>query len=83
MAQGGFMASYIRKDDKTHANLDANQVALGYTYFLSKRTSLYASVARIHNTAKAGARTGFYRVGNATEQGLGSRAYNFGVRHAF
>jgi predicted porin len=80
---GRFMASYIRKNDKTDANLDANQVALGYTYFLSKRTSLYASVARIHNTAKAGARTGFYRVGNATEQGLGSRAYNFGVRHAF
>ncbi|RIX76062.1 porin [Acidovorax cavernicola] len=78
-----FMASYIRKNDRTFANNDANQIALGYTYFLSKRTSLYASIARIHNNAKAGAATGFYRVGNATEQGLGNRAYNFGIRHAF
>ncbi|KQX86720.1 porin [Variovorax sp. Root473] len=78
-----FMASYIRKDDRTSANNDANQIALGYTYFLSKRTSLYASIARIHNNARAGAATGFYRVGNATEQGLGSRAYNVGIRHAF
>lgn len=80
---GRFMASYIRKDDKTAANFDANQWAFGYLYFLSKRTTLYTSIARIDNNAPATSKTGFYRVGNATEQGLGSRAFNFGIRHAF
>lgn len=81
--QGRFMASYIRKDDRTAANYDANQVAFGYVYYLSKRTNLYYSIARIDNNAAPGSPTGFYRVGNATEQGLGSRAYNFGMRHVF
>lgn len=80
---GRFMASYIRKDDRTLDNNDANQWAVGYMHNLSRRTALYASIARIHNNARAGAATGFYRVGNATEQGLGSRALNFGMRHAF
>lgn len=80
---GRFMASYIRKNDRTPTNHDASQLALGYTHALSKRTSLYASIARIDNNAAAGSATGFYRVGNATEQGLGDRAYNVGVRHAF
>lgn len=80
---GKFMASYIRKDDRTVANFDASQWAVGYMYFLSKRTTLYTSIARIDNNASATSKTGFYRVGNATEQGLGSRAFNFGIRHAF
>ncbi|RDI24360.1 porin [Pseudacidovorax intermedius] len=80
---GRFLASYIRKDDRTLANNDANQWAVGYVHNLSRRTALYVSIARIHNNAPAGSATGFYRVGNATEQGLGSRAFNVGVRHAF
>lgn len=80
---GRFMASYIRKNDRTLANHDANQWAVGYTHNLSKRTALYASIARIHNNTKAGSNTGFYRVGNSTEQGLGNRAFNVGMRHAF
>ena len=80
---GRFMASYIDKDDRTAANNDARQYALGYIHSLSKRTSLYTSVARIRNKAIAGAPTGFYRVGNATEQGLGDRAFNVGIRHVF
>ncbi|MDM0116924.1 porin [Variovorax sp. J22R133] len=77
------MASYIHKDDKTAANNDAKQIALGYLYYLSKRTNFYSSVARIDNNAVAGAPTGFYRVGNATEQGLGDKAFNAGIRHVF
>ncbi|MDM0024354.1 porin [Variovorax saccharolyticus] len=80
---GRFMASYIQKDDKTAADSDANQVAFGYLYYLSKRTNLYYSIARIDNSKIAGTTTSFYRVGNATEQGLGSRAFNFGMRHIF
>ena len=80
---GRFMASYIKKDDRTAANSDANQVAFGYLYYLSKRTNLYYSIARIDNSKIAATTTSFYRVGNATEQGLGSRAFNFGMRHIF
>jgi predicted porin len=35
---GSIMASYIRKNDKTANNQDADQWALGYLYSLSKRT---------------------------------------------
>jgi len=81
--QGRFIASYIRKDDRTPQNFDANQIAFGYLYFISKRTNFYTSIARIDNNAPAGSKTGFYRVGNATEQGIGSRAFNLGIRHLF
>lgn len=80
---GRFMASYIRKNDRTASDEDASQWAIGYTHALSRRTSLYTSIARIDNSAAPTSKTGFYRVGNATEQGLGSRGLNFGVRHVF
>ena len=83
IGQGKLLASYIRKDDRTAANYDANQLAIGYVHNLSKRTALYTSIARIHNHALAGNKQGFYRVGNSTEQGSGSRAFNIGIRHAF
>lgn len=72
------LASYIRKDDKTSLNQDANQWALGYTYALSKRTSLYSSYARIDNKNGAG-----YTVGNNTRVGSGDQAFNLGLRHSF
>lgn len=72
------LASYIRKDDRTANNQDANQWAIGYTYALSKRTSVYSSYAKISNKNGAG-----YTVGNNTEAGSGDQAYNLGVRHSF
>lgn len=72
------MASYIRRDDDSAADRDANQWALGYSYALSKRTDLYAAYARISN--KNGAT---FTVGNGSEGGSGNRAFNFGVRHTF
>jgi predicted porin len=77
-AAGTLMASYIRKNDKTGFNQDADQVALGYSYALSKRTSTYVAYARIKN--KSGAA---YTVGNAAEVGSGNKAFNIGLRHAF
>lgn len=73
-----FMASYIRKDDKTVANADANQFALGYTYALSKRTNVYTSYARISNNKGAN-----YTVGDATDAGSGNKTLNVGIRHKF
>ena len=73
-----FIASYINKNGRSAANLDADQLGLGYTYAHSKRTNLYAAWASIDN--KNGAP---YTVGNNSEIGSGDRAVNLGVRHTF
>ncbi|MCH8620352.1 porin [Undibacterium sp. TS12] len=75
---GKLMLSYIRKNDKSSLNQDASQLAIGYTYALSKRTNVYTSYARISN--KNG---GAYTVGNAIESGTGDQAFNLGIRHTF
>ena len=76
--QHTFLASYIRKNDKTALNQDADQFALGYRYALSKRTDLYAMYAHIKN--KNGAP---YTVGSSIEAGSGNSAWNMGIRHTF
>lgn len=70
------MLSYTRKDDKSAANDDANQVALAYTYALSKRTNLYSSYTRINNENTLVSRT-------RTGDGSGDREFNVGIRHKF
>ncbi|MGZ3183521.1 MAG: porin [Telluria sp.] len=73
-----FLASFIRKDDRDLANRDANQFAIGATYAVSRRTDFYAAISRISNKNGAG-----YTVGTASEFGRGTKAINFGMRHAF
>jgi predicted porin len=73
-----FMVSYIHKNDRTQADQDADQLAAGVTYAMSRRTSLYAAYAHIRNRNGAG-----YTVGNATEKGRGNSAVNIGLRHSF
>jgi predicted porin len=75
---GNLMASYIHHNDRTSADKDANQVGIGYQYFLSKRTSVYTAFARIKNDNGA-----IFTVGNATEAGTGDKAFNLGVVHNF
>lgn len=75
---GTMMASYIKTNDKSVTNADAQQFALGYSYALSKRTSSYASFAKITN--KNGAS---YTVGGNSEAGTGDKAVSVGVRHSF
>lgn len=72
------LASYVRRNDRLAVNKDADQIGIGYTYDMSKRTSFYAAYARISN--KNGAA---YVVGNATEAGSGDKAFNLGIRHRF
>ncbi len=76
--QSTVLASYVRHNDKTAFNADANQLGVGYYYALSKRTSLYGAYAHISN--KNGS---FYTVGNATEGGTGNSALNLGIVHNF
>jgi predicted porin len=73
-----WMASYLHKDDRTALDQDAGQVALGYKYALSKRTSLYAVYARIDNRNGAS-----YTAGNASDPGNGNRAVSAGMSHTF
>ena len=77
-AAGTVMASIIHVNDKSITNADANQFAVGYSYALSKRTSTYASYAKISNKNNAG-----YTVGNNSNAGSGDQAFNVGVRHSF
>ncbi|MHA4870541.1 porin [Duganella sp. PWIR1] len=72
------LASYIRKDDRGLADMDAGQLAVGASYAFSKRTNMYASFAKIQNRNGAG-----YTVGNASNRGNGDRAVNIGLRHSF
>lgn len=73
-----FMASLVRKDDRTEPDQDARQLALGHRYALSRRTDTYVSLAHIRNRRGAG-----YAVGHASETGTGNKAFAAGVRHQF
>ncbi len=74
-----FLASFIRKTGRGVSDGDdANQIGLGYTYSLSKRTNLYAAYGRINNDGDAR-----YTVGNNSENGTSTKAFNLGVRHTF
>jgi predicted porin len=82
---GTIIVSFIKNYDKTAADNDASQAAIGYTYALSKRSNLYTSYARINNTKPntAGNAGGFFTVGNASDGGSGDRSFNVGIRHLF
>lgn len=75
---GTWIASYIRKIDRTGNRQHATQLAAGYRYALSRRTDVYAVYGRMLNQNGAG-----YTIGNATGEGSGDRAINLGLRHSF
>ncbi|MGN8084373.1 porin, partial [Variovorax sp. 22077] len=62
----------------------ANKLALGYVHNLSKRTALYATIARVSNKNGAALTVGgpaFITTGGFTPKS--STGYDFGIRHAF
>lgn len=65
----------------------ANKFAIGYVHNLSKRTALYATVARIRNKNGAGLTVGgpsfVTSFGGSAFQPKTSTGYDFGIRHAF
>lgn len=69
------ITSIIRKTDKAVKDADAQQIALGYTHDLSKRTNFYTSWSRLNNDAKAG-----YKV---KAKGQDDSLFNIGIRHKF
>ena len=83
---GQLKASYTHK---SAPNADASNIGLGYSYPLSKRTSLYGNVARLTNKGVAA-----YRVGPALAEqaalgaagpvpGQNARSVHFGMMHSF
>ncbi len=79
------MASVAHQSDRTTSSSNALLFALGYNYFFSKRTDIYAVAAFIRNDneaqyspATAGAPGGFTRA-----PGDDGRALQLGVRHRF
>ena len=83
---GQLKASYLHK---SAPNADASNIGLGYSYPLSKRTSLYGNVARLTNDGVAG-----YRLGPALDKqaalgaagpvpGQNASSVHFGMMHSF
>lgn len=72
------VATYVRKDDKTVRNQDAQQLGVAYVYAFSKRTDVYTSYALIRNRNGAS-----YTEGNSEEPGTGNRQFTTGLRHRF
>ncbi|MDR7051248.1 putative porin [Duganella sp. 3397] len=78
VGQGKWMASAIFHRDQSTLEQHARQLAIGYTYNLSRRTDLYTAYAHISNRNGAA-----FHVGNATDNGTGTGGFNLGVRHVF
>lgn len=70
-----FLASFIHKNDREFANRDANQLAIGASYVVSRRLDFYAAYSHIRNINNAS-----YAIGNSRSA---SSAINVGMRHAF
>lgn len=69
------LVDYTRVSDRFLKNADANQIAVGLTYDLSKRTNLYTSYSRTSNDNAAKY--------NAAVNGATDKFLNVGVRHKF
>jgi predicted porin len=72
-----FLASFIRKNDRDLANHDADQLAFGATYKVSRRTDYYSAYSLTR------ARTGPGYMSASYGPTKGSSALNFGMRHSF
>ena len=84
MGQGEIRGSYSQGKLNTAPTAKAQQLALGYTYNLSKRTAVYGTVAQVSNKGAAQA-----SVAGGTSQsalptaGGKSKGFEVGVRHFF
>lgn len=85
LGPGTVRVSYIKAEFKGPGvdNNEADQIALGYLYDMSKRTALYGTVARINNKGNAA----FVVDGNPAlpnpNPARDSTGYEVGVRHRF
>ncbi len=76
MGAHSFVASYATNKISGVSDSTSNQLALGYNYALSKRTSAYASVAHVTNDTNAS-------LAGASANGENVNRYQVGLRHSF
>ena len=82
-------ASYIFSDGNNAAGGDAQQVALGADYALSKRTNFYSAYSWIDNSGQRlqgvgdGSNSGTYSAGNGYPAGVWQQGFQVGLRHMF
>lgn len=75
---GNILGTYTRvTNDAISTDNKSNQIAVGYTYDLSKRTNLYTSFSRTANDANVNGG------GLAAGNGLTDKMFNVGIRHKF
>ena len=82
MGAGELRAAYSWFKDKKVNDADSQRLALGYGYKLSKRTELYATVARISNDDKAARKLGS-SLSPTPNLGKSMTGYEIGMRHNF
>lgn len=83
LGSGRLIGYYARYDNKRNSN-DANALAVGYVYDLSKRTAVYGTYAHLNN--KNNSTRGLPVSGlSAVTVGAGENVdgYQVGIRHAF
>ena len=89
---GAILASYSQIKNKNVADSAAKQIAIGYTYSLSKRTDLYTSYSRINNDSNVDQYVGDATVAGGSGAiygtapvagGASSSGFALGIRHQF
>jgi predicted porin len=83
---GEIRAAYSMYKRKDISNADSDRFALGYGYNLSKRTQVYATVARVDNDGAAtrGLAVSSSSLASPTiAAGRNVTGYEFGIRHSF
>jgi predicted porin len=85
LGAGTLLASYAINDNKTTGavNADAKQVAIGYTYDLSKRTNLYTGYSRTSNDANSNVGSSQLPAPGAVANGNDVSTLAVGIRHKF
>ena len=73
-------AEYTRLNRKLVSSADAKMIAIGYEHPMSKRTTVYATYAKVDNDA-ASATSMLGGVGVAA--GFDPNAFEFGLKHSF
>jgi predicted porin len=76
---GVFRVAYSRYGTDAAGSPTASKWAVGYVHPLSKRTALYAAVARVSNEGPSAQALN----GAVTAGGKSSNGYDLGVRHSF
>ena len=71
---------YTRLNNKMTASADAKLIAIGYEHPMSKRTTVYATYAKMDNDAAA---TKTMLGGVAVAAGFDPNAFEFGLKHSF